>query len=271
MLHDANLRPHVGERCQSCAATKNGFCGYLDATSLAKFAVRCHRTAYSQGSEIAGQGEEIDKVGVIASGLVKLATITESGDEFVLQILHEGQIAGAPGEGGDGFALEAATDVSICWVPRAAWDAFLCEKPPHFQAYTSSLTAQCDETRKFIMGMRGRNTVQRLASWLLDQCKETGCEEKPCLRVPLSRRDLASLLDMTVETLCRAVHQLDDRKAIRLLASDLFEITDIVKLRVLAKRPNENAAPVAAEFFDNSANRDSWTGDDIAMPAAPLR
>lgn len=232
-------RPPASNRCNSCAARKNGFCCTLDADSLADFATRSFRTRHEQGTEISIQGEQADKIGVIASGLVKVIVITEQGDEHLLQILHTGQLVGDPDKASNRYSWEAASETVVCWMPKKSWETFLKARPDHFRAYAASMTAQLDELRDSMIRMRGRSTLQRTACWLLEQVPNATDATRPEISIVLSRRDLASLLDMTVETLCRALHQLDERGAIDLMTPDHVRVTDLVKLRVLGKCPDE--------------------------------
>ncbi len=235
MLHAAPARRPAEERCWGCPSLKNGFCSHLARDSLAAFAARSHRISCEQGTEIAGQGENVDRIGVIASGFVKIVMITESGEEHLLQILQPGQFVGDPKKGHTAYSWEAATQASACWISRQAWNDFLGEDQRHFQAYLATIGNQINDARHAVVRMRGRNTLQRVACWLLEQSPDQRAEKAMRIRIVLTRRDLASLLDMTVETLCRALHQLDDRKAIRLVEPDLVEVVDFTRLRTLAK------------------------------------
>jgi tRNA(Met) C34 N-acetyltransferase TmcA len=122
---------------------------------------------------------------------------------------------------------------------RDAWNGFLDEASEHAQAYMSATLRQFHEVHHAMLGMRGRNTRQRVAFWLLDQ-KQTQAETgEATIRIPLTRRDLASYLDMTVETLCRALHQLADLGAIDLPTPDFVRVLDVGLLRHVAKYPND--------------------------------
>ena len=267
MLQAAPARRPAEERCWGCPSLKNGFCSHLARDSLAAFAARSHRVSCEQGAEIAGQGENVDRIGVIASGFVKIVMITETGEEHLLQILHPGQFVGDPKKGHTAYSWEAATQASACWISRQAWNDFLGENAQHFQAYLATIGNQINDARNAVVRMRGRNTLQRVACWLLEQSPDQRTEKPPRLRIVLTRRDLASLLDMTVETLCRALHQLDDRKAIRLVEPDLVEIVDFARLRTLAKW-NDDALQRAFGRSDLSTPQPS--GARCAEPAASL-
>lgn len=241
------IRPQFDAKCDDCTARQTGLCSAFDRDALLDFARRSYRETYRQGAEIAAQGEAADRIGIVASGLVKLVVLTEGGDEHVLQILRTGHLIGDPEREVNGFSSEAATETTICWMPRQTWHGFLQSHPQIFRGFLSALNRQFEELQMSVVKMRGRSTVQRLALWLVEQLPGATEGSTPQIRIVLTRRDLASLLDMTVETLCRALHQIEERGAIRLLAPDHLAVTDLGRLRRLAKFQNEQIGAALAE------------------------
>lgn len=246
------MRDHVQIRgssstgCRACAGNTCGVCSLFDAGTLRDFATRSHRAHYARGTEILALGEEADKIGTIVSGLVKLVTISEAGDEHLIQLLKPGQIVGDLTSSHNVFSWEAATETEVCWLSRKGLADLFRSRPELYGAYLTVVSRQLKEHQLWVADMRGRSTLERIALWLLHMAPRT--DGRPAREIPiaLSRRDLASLLDMTVETLCRVLHQLVERGAIKLLAPDLVELTSLDRLRLLARdeggQPNAEAA-----------------------------
>lgn len=254
------MRAAATTRCASCPARKDGICCILDETSAALFAENSFRSRYDQGAEISAQGEDTDKVGVVASGLVKIVMITEDGDEYLLQVLHPGQIVGNPCRQNNAFSWEAATDAEVCWMTRSAFESFVQKRPQHYAAYLAAMASQLEDLQLLMLKMRGRNTMQRVACWLMEQAQGARGNENPVITIELTRRDLASLLDMSIETLCRGLHQLEDKGVITMHASDLIEVTNVPKLRVLGKCHDEAVS---------TALRDSVTATTCSLSTGP--
>ena len=232
----------------------------IGAESAAEFAERSQRVQYRQGEGIAVQGEVVDRIGVIASGLVKVVMLGENGEEYLVQLLGKGQLIGATQNDPSPYAWEASSETAICWIQHQAWTEFLRERPEHVEACLAIITGQLEDARQTALRIRGRSTVQRVACWILEHAPNPRTPVGAEVRIELSRRDLALLLDMSAESLCRALHQLADRKAIVLRAPDLVEIADPVKLRVLAKwredcaiRLRSRSAPIIAPPARNRA------------------
>lgn len=235
MVYSMSMQQQTSNTCASCAARHLGLCGALDDTGSTNSSIRGHHARYKPGDEIAVQGERSEKIGIVASGLVKIVLITEDGDHHLLQLVQPGELVGNPCQQRNVFSWEAATASNICWINRQVLDDMMQENPQLFRAYVEVIARQLESHRLWAAAMRGRNTLQRIAFWIHQQIPETRASGSPLVRVNLTRRDLASLLDMTVETLCRGLHQLSDRKAINLMTPTKIEITNRVKLRLFAR------------------------------------
>ncbi|MGO4910365.1 Crp/Fnr family transcriptional regulator [Pseudorhodobacter sp. W20_MBD10_FR17] len=191
--------------------------------------------SYQPGEEIAPQGERSEKLGIVASGVVKIVLITEDGENHLLQLVEPGEFVGDPCQKSNVFSWEAATPSSICWINRQALDGMMQENPQLNRAYIGVIAHQLETQRLWTAAMRGRNTLQRIAFWIYQQIPKTRDFSAPLVQVNLTRRDLASLLDMTVETLCRGLHQLSERGAIDLITPTKIRVTNRVKLQLFAR------------------------------------
>lgn len=246
-----SVRVPIPDRCSACVARKSGPCGRVDIAAASEIASRSSHSTFESGTEVLRQGAPTDKIGIVISGLVKIVMLSENGDEHVLQLLHAGEVVGDPFAEENVFTWQAATDVELCWMTRASFETLLAQDPSIYRGYLGLFTQQLQEQQFAVALLRGRNTLERMAFWLWTQlptdAPDGGKDATPQIRILLSRRDLASLLDMSVETLCRALRQLDDRGAINMLAPDLVEVTDRTKLRLMAKEHDESVQDLLSE------------------------
>lgn len=238
MVYSISSQQQTSNQCTSCEARHIGLCGSLEETLTTLLSVRGHTVRYKPGEEIASQGERSEKIGVVASGLVKIVLITEDGENHLLQLVQPGELVGDLCQQRNVFSWEAATSSAICWINRQALEDVMQENPQLNRAYVQVIAHQLETHRLWAAAMRGRNTLQRIAFWIHQQIPINRAPDVPLIRVNLTRRDLASLLDMTVETLCRGLHQLSERKAIDLITPTKIEITNVVKLRLFARHEN---------------------------------
>ena len=229
----------ASEPCALCGTRNLGICQLLDSSCGVRVAARSQPLSYLRSAEILVQGEHADRIGIIRSGFVKVVLLGEDGDHQVIQILKPGQIVGDPCTRKNAFSWEAATAARICWLQLSTLNTIMKDHPQVYKAFLHVIARQLEEHRIWAASMRRRNTVQRIAFWLIQQAPGLQDGATVVIEIALTRRDLASLLDMSVETLCRGLHQLCDRYAIRLRTPERIEILNIIKLRILARCSNE--------------------------------
>lgn len=232
-------RTSAGDRCQTCQVRHLGFCSWFDAEGSAQIVSRSRQSRFAAGDPILRQGEAVDRTGIILNGLIKIVRNDEDGEEHVIQLLHPGEMVGDPQATESAFSWQAATDAELCWLPPATLSAAIRAYPAAYRCHLEATMRLVREQRFAEVALRGRNSLQRVAHWLFLQIPPEATAGPIRLRIVLSRRDLASLLQMTVETLCRALHQMEERGAIRLAESDLVELCDRSRLKMLGRGQDE--------------------------------
>ncbi|WP_323775732.1 Crp/Fnr family transcriptional regulator [Leisingera sp.] len=227
-------------RCQGCPAERLGICGAAGGHASTAFAKRARLARFRSGDTILPQGEEAGHAGIIIDGTVKIVNVTEGGSAHVLQLLQPGELIGTLFPGRTSVAWEAANEVSLCWIALPALNALIQQEPMLGQALLASASRQLNAQWEWAVLLRGGSTLRRIANWILRQAGEAAgagdCgSQVSVVVIELRRRDLASLLDMTVETLCRGLHQLEQHRAIVMLTPKQAAISDIGTLQMLAQ------------------------------------
>lgn len=247
-------------RCRGCPVSHVGICAAAGEQATASFASRAHLAGFRAGETIVSQGEEAGYGGIIVEGTVKIVSITEAGAAHVLQLLQPGEWVGPVFPERPSVAWDAASDVKICWIARPALEALLQKEPKLSQALLASATRQLRAQWDWAVLLRSGGTLRRVASWLLRQAEEAGAGQGNCSRdavvvMDLRRRDLASLLDMTVETLCRGLSQLEQRQAIVMLTPKQAAISSMAVLQQIAQSDHgagEGKAELSGPLSNNS-------------------
>lgn len=219
----------------SCPVRQYGLCSWFEDPISDEIAARSTQSQFVPGAQILRQGEAASRVGIIQTGLVKIVLNDTNGEEHVIQLLYPGEMVGDPFATDCAFSWQAATQTSLCWMPRGPLAEAIRKSPVASQHYSEATNRLLHEHHFAQAALRSRNAVQKVAHWLFLQIPARRGPGNVRMRLVLCRRDLASLLEMTVETLCRSLQQLQGRRAILLLAPDLVEICDPTRLRFLAK------------------------------------
>lgn len=206
-----------------------------------------NRADFGQGQTVMMQGDVSEKVGILRSGVIKTVFMTEDGDTQVLGLLFPGDFVGRAFEGEYRFSYEAATDAEVCLFNRASFEALLMGSPMLEHEYLLSSLRQMDMMHSWTCLLRGRTARERVAAYFMFSALFDGETDAildmsgadPVVKLRLCRADLASLLDMTPETFCRCLHGLADKGAVRVLAPNRIELSDMRRLRHLAGAPLE--------------------------------
>jgi CRP-like cAMP-binding protein len=277
MIHGGELmsitevsRSAPTDRCSTCKVRHQGFCSWFEGDEAKGIIARATQTRFAAGTPILIQGEPASRAGIVMSGLVKIVLNDEDGSEHVIQLLHAGEMVGDPDASDCSYSWQAATDVELCWVPTSALAAAIRRCPEALHCQLDATMRQVREQRFAQVALRGRNAMQRVAHWLYLQSPTEVTLAPVRLRILLTRRDLASLLEMTVETLCRSLHQLEERGAIQLAAPDLIDLRDWARLKLLSRaQEDRQREALVQEGWEWGARSLGVRG--ISAPVLPLK
>lgn len=225
----------VKSNCESCPLGRSGPCGSFPSSVSMKIATVSQHRRIRQGEPVLSEERVAPRIGIILSGLVKVTSLDEQGNEHLLQLLHPGEFVGDLFGDPVPFPYEAATDVTLCMVPREVIIEGYNLAPGACAAHLRQLMRQQFEQHCFQLAMRGRSSLERLAFWIAAQAPSGSADRVLSIRIMLTRRDLASLLECTAETLSRGLHRLQDMGCIKIVTPERLEIRDPAGLRLLAK------------------------------------
>lgn len=198
-----------------------------DRRQIAGVAVTRH---YSRGEQVYRPGEE-SGLRIVHHGRVKVHRIAESGNEQLIRILFPGDFLGETtlltGRPANSWAvaLEAS---EVCTVGREQMHRLLREQPSVALRMLAGLSERLDEAEQQVSAVTGVPVGRRLAEQLLELAVESGSGS---FRLPSTKRDLASYLGTTPETLSRRLGELQDAGLVRLGRRGLVEVLDVDGLR----------------------------------------
>ncbi|PFG62117.1 CRP-like cAMP-binding protein [Thioclava sp. ES.031] len=235
MLLDSQLTCAPTSTCLQFVEDGIGFFGEIDACAAKALAMRTHVARFPSGTTIFAQGEPAIWIGILCSGAVKVVNQTEDGEMHILSLLSTGDIVGDIGATENRLAWEAATDVTLCWMTRSSFETLLSEHEALQKGYLAATIRQLEKERLWMSSLRGKGTTQRIAALLFAQLPPQSGTTETHLPISLKRRDIASLLDMSSETLCRALNKIRGIGAIRMPTPALIVVQQPGTLLAIAK------------------------------------
>ncbi len=205
----------------------------LNPEELKDIAGRVRLRSYPRNEQLYGAGENNPHLMIIHSGHVKIYRITESGHEQLLRVLGEGDflgdtnfISGAPT---DHFAstLEAA---EICTLHHDELRDYLLRFPTVTYKMLETLSSRLEHTERQLSIFAGEDADHRLAAYLLELA-----EGHPTAKfaLPIAKKDVASFLGLSPETLSRKLAHFEHSGWIRQQPRRGIELLNIPALHKL--------------------------------------
>lgn len=188
---------------------------------------------YERDERIYGPG---DRTGlfIVHLGLVKVHQIAESGTEQLLRLMSPGEFLGETAlladTSTDHFAV-ALQPSELCMLDRDRFKRLLAQHPSVAVQMLQTVSGRLGVAEHMVSALSGRSVAQRLAQQLLHLADQAGRTE---FRLATTKKELASYLGTTPETLSRRLRALQDAEVIRLGNRQHIELLDPDALRHVA-------------------------------------
>lgn len=159
---------------------------------------------YAEGATIFSEGDPADAMFIVAEGLVKLVSVSNTGAETILHILKAGEIFGELffAEERRAFDALAGTDVVVTVIPRKNFEEILASFPAVARNFIRLLSRRLVKVEQGFAGFGHTWSYQRLGKMLLQLAREHGVPtpKGTLIQLRLTHEDLAKLIGTTRET-----------------------------------------------------------------------
>lgn len=183
-----------------------------------------------RGQIIALKGQPCEGMHILVSGQVKLYHESDSGLERIMRIIDAGESFGEALmflERDYLITAEALCASELLYLPRELMMQQMAQNP----ALAQHLVASLSHHLYMMMGDMGAYTVrngrQRLIAYLLRE--SAGLQDVP-VRLPVAKGVIASRLNLTPQHFSRILHDLIERRLIRIRGRE-FTLLDVPGLR----------------------------------------
>ena len=178
-------------------------------------------------------GEKDDTLYIVNSGKVRIYYLSDSGKEQLVRILNPGDFTGEvaifqPGSVHENYA-EALQNTSICLIKQGDLKKYLLEYPQISLKILSEVTMRLKNSEKQTTQVAIENVESRIISFLAENV-EKGSGNSPTVTLPMSKKELASYLGTTPETISRRFTSLEQLGLIEQLPKREIKILDLDQL-----------------------------------------
>jgi CRP/FNR family nitrogen fixation transcriptional regulator len=183
---------------------------------------RCHR-----GQEIYGQEDSAECWYSVVSGVLRRFAVRPDGRRQITDFLLPGDFFGfASGRQQHLFAVEALTKSVVACYPRRRTEMLAASNPPIAQLLRQKTFDAMGRLQAQLRILGRTRAPEKVGSFLLDMAGRCARAPSDTLVLPMSRYDIADYLALSVETVSRAMTDLQQRGAIALSGTRRVTIVD---------------------------------------------
>lgn len=193
---------------------------------------------YLIGQTVVGEGDPVGFAGLVISGALRLQKSLPDGRQQIVGLILPGEMFCQTSIRVTKFAIEAASDSKVYRFRRHSLD-LLSEKHPAIRNRVfSSVSEALDFAQDWMLLLGTQSVAERIATFLmmLDRRQRDGLgvglagADMNIIEIPVGRRDMATYLGTTVESVSRSIQKLARDGVIDLLDHRIIRIRSIAQL-----------------------------------------
>ena len=161
------------------------------------------------GSYLYFEGDEVDWLFQVKSGVLRLTRLLENGRRQVIAFGYPGDVVGFPSAGRHHTNCEALVDCALLPIRRSVLENGEGTPELHRQLLQAALR-EISAMQDHFMMLGRTSAVEKVASFLGVLAHRVGSEidGRVQFELPMPRADIADFLGITTETVCRMLTQL---------------------------------------------------------------
>lgn len=223
--------------CRNCEVRHKGLCGVLEPSQLLALSRHTQRVRHEAGAELIADDSEIRSYANVMRGVIKLTKMLEDGRQQVVGLQFAPDFLGRLFSSHNKITAEAASEVELCRIPKAALERLVEEHPRLEHKLHEQALRELDEARDWMVTLGRKTASEKVASFIylvathIDPVMEAERREGRSgdirFDLPLSRADIADFLGLTIETVSRQITKLRKDGVIEVINNRTFVIPDL--------------------------------------------
>lgn len=203
----------------------------LEASELTEIVKLGNSRKYKKGEFIFQSGDSEDHLYIVHKGKVKVSRLSDAGNEQLIRILASGDFMGEfslfSESEHDSYA-EALKETEMCVIRRSDFQNILLKYPSISLKVLQEIGTRLKRAEKLVSQIVTESVEIRVASYLVQLSRQ---EETTNLVLPMSKKQLASYLGTSQETLSRKLSVMQKNEWIKLNGQRNIQIIDLAALQ----------------------------------------
>jgi CRP/FNR family transcriptional regulator, nitrogen fixation regulation protein len=179
---------------------------YFGGGSQPNQVVSLREFTYKKGNEIYGETAPAEYVYQVKSGAVRTYKLLSDGRRQIGAFHLEGDIFGLENGSAHRCSAEAIVNTAVRLIMRQSLETAADSDAKVRTSLLSMTTTNLHHAEDHILLLGRKNSIERVAAFLLDMDKRLTAIG--VISLPMSRRDIADYLGLTLETVSRAISEL---------------------------------------------------------------
>ena len=200
---------------------------HLDPDEMNEIMKTTNAVAHLRGDTIYRAGEPSEGLYIVRKGYVKIYRLSDAGKEQLVRLLGPGDFTGELSlfsESVHDAYAEAMEPVELCMMNYDVFQQFLVKYPAIALKVLAEFSIRLAKTEQQSANIAMETVETRIAMYLANLVEE---QKDLTVKLPMSRKDLASHLGTTPETVSRKLTEFEDAGWIRQTKQRDLQIVDL--------------------------------------------
>lgn len=206
---------------------------HLDKESQKIIASKAYSKKLKRNDFLYQEGDVDNSLYIVHQGQIRITHLAESGKEQVIRILNPGEFTGEwtvfSDAGYHDHYAQATRPTNICTIRREDVEELLQQYPDISTALLKTMANRLQKSQKQTASIATEEVTNRLIYYLEDLALLNG-EDNTTIHIPMTRKDLASYLGTTPETISRRFKELEEKELIHPLPKSKIHIPSVKDL-----------------------------------------
>ena len=207
---------------------------HLEDEQLSEIMGKISSVSFQKGEIIYHAGAKADSLYIVRDGKIKIYRLSESGKEQLVRLLTPGDFTGELAlfrETVHESYAEAMVDTQVCMIKRSDLQELLLKYPSISLKILAEFSRRLEVSEKQATLFATEKVEKRIALFLAE-CINSDQKIKE-FKLPMSKKDMASYLGTTPETLSRKLTDLEEAGYIEQLPHRKIKINDLEGLLLI--------------------------------------
>lgn len=212
-LQISMIAPPAGLRspCLNCEVRRHAFCSVLSDDELVYLNRILSLVELDEGQVAFLEGDENGFLFNVISGALRLIKSLPDGRRQIVGFLFPGDIMGHAVRGHYVYSAEALKRSSLCRVPKSGLSDVMERFPKLEHKLLGMASEEIAHAQDHLLILGRKHAREKVASALTGLVERLGRKEPQgwLIELPMTRRDLADYVGLTIETVSRTITELE--------------------------------------------------------------